>query len=169
MRAMIAHKVYWRFIVYFLIIVGLISGCTKSKITENKQIVTCTISDLSIFPHPNDAGVTLAILAIDKQTKKNRIIRIGDEVCEGYKLYKITPHGIELKNNDGQTEQIAYAKSDVLAEPVVQLEQANRQAVKKAEQLQKYGIPQAMGHIHAVGNSENALVNVFTGTRFTGR
>ena len=158
-----------KYILCLLIIFNLIAGCTKSNVSENKQPASCTLSDLSIFPHPNDAGVTLAILAMDKQTKKNRIIRIGDEVCEGYKLYKITPHGIELKNNDGQTEQIAYTKSDVLAEPVVQLEQANRQAVKKAEQLQKYGIPQAMGHIHAVGNSENALVNVFTGTRFTGR
>ena len=115
----------------------------------------------------NDAGVTLSVLVMDKQTKKNRIIRIGDEVCEGYKLYKITPHSIELKNNDGQTEQIAYTKSDVLAEPVVQLEQANRQAVKKAEQLQKYGIPQAVNHIQVAGTRENTLVNSFAGTRIT--
>ena len=156
-----------KYILCLLIIFSLIAGCTKSKITENKQIVTCNLSDLSIFPHPNDAGVTLSVLVIDKQTKKNRIIKIGDEVCEGYKLYKITRHGIELKNNDGQTEQIAYAKSDVLAEPVVQLEQTNRQAVKKAEQLQKYGIPQAVNHIQVAGTRENTLVNSFAGTRFT--
>ena len=156
-----------KYILCLLIIFSLIAGCTKRNVSKNKQPASCTLSDLSIFPHPNDAGVTLAILAIDKQTKKNRIIRIGDEVCEGYKLYKITPHGIELKNNDGQTEQIAYAKSDVLAEPVVQLEQANRQAVKKAEQLQKYGIPQAVNHIQVAGTRENTLVNSFAGTRFT--
>ena len=65
MRAMIAYKDYRRFIVYFLIIVGLISSCTKSKVIENKQTVNCNLSDLSIFPHPNDAGITLSILAVD--------------------------------------------------------------------------------------------------------
>ena len=81
-----------RFILFVLIIVSLVTGCTKSKITENKQIVTCNLSDLSIFPQPNDAGVILSVLVMDKQTKKNRIIKIGDEVCEGYKLYRIMPN-----------------------------------------------------------------------------
>lgn len=158
-----------KFVVSLLIIVSLCAGCTNSNVPNIEQTLSCNLSDLSIFPHPNDAGVTLAVLAMNKQTKKNRIIRIGNEVCEGYRLYRMMPAGIELKNNDNQTKQIAYTKSDVLAEPVVQLEQKNREAVKKAEKLQKYGIPKTIGHIHAVDNSENALVNVFTGTRFTGR
>lgn len=159
-----------RAFVYTLIFMAVFIGCTERNVSENKQpAVKCNFSDLSIFPHPNDAGVTLAVLAMDKQTKKNRIIRIDGEVCEGYKLYRILPSGVELKNNDDQTKQIAYAKSAIIAKPAIKLEQTNREAVKKAEQLQKYGIPQTMGHIHAYGNSENALVNVFTGTRFTGR
>ncbi|MGC8684794.1 MAG: hypothetical protein ACP5T7_03800, partial [bacterium] len=153
--------------VYALIIISFLTGCSESNMPTNKQTIRCNLSAISIFPHPNDAGITLSILAIDKSTKGARIIRIGDEVCEGYKLYRILPDGIELKNNDEQIKQIAYAKTDVIAEPAIKLEQANRQAIKKAEQLQKYGIPQTMSHVH--GTRENAIVNSFSGTRFTER
>ena len=149
-----------------MILLAFIVGCTESKISNSKETINCNFSDLSIFPHPNGAGVTLAVLAMDKQTKKNRVIRIGNEVCEGYKLYRIMPVGIEIKNDDNQTKQITYASTNILAEPAIKLEQKNRQAVMKAEQLQKYGVPQTMGHI-TYGNRENALVNVIAGTRFT--
>lgn len=108
-----------KFTVSLFIIVSLFAGCTESKVIEHKQTVNCNLSDLSIFPHLNDAGITPTVLAMNKQTKKNRIIRIGDEVCEGYKLYRIMPADIEIKNDDNQTKQILYLKSDVLAEPVV--------------------------------------------------
>ncbi len=74
------------------------------------------------------------------------------------------PNGIELKNND-QTKQIAYSNTNIIAEPAIKLEQANRQAIKKAEQLQKYGIPQAENDIHGTGTRENAVVNSFAGNK----
>ena len=74
------------------------------------------------------------------------------------------PNGIALKNND-QTEQIAYSNTNVIAEPAIKLEQANRRAIKKAEQLQKYGIPQAVNNVHGVGTRENAVVNSFAGNK----
>ena len=89
-----------------LIIAAIVFGCTESKISNNEQSIRCNLSDLNIFPHPNDAGVTLAILAMNENTKKARIIRIGDEVCNGYKLYRIIQEGVELKNNDEQTKEI---------------------------------------------------------------
>ncbi len=81
-RLMIAYKVYRRFMVYLLIIAGLVTGCTKSNVSTNTQTTSCNTSDLSIFPHPNDAGIILTVLAIDKNTRKTRVVRINDEVCD---------------------------------------------------------------------------------------
>jgi len=151
-----------------IFILFAIIGCSKSggpKPSDNIGLPHCNY--LYIFPHPNNAGITLSILTMNKNTKKVRIIGIGNEVCEGYRLYRILPEGIELINNNERTKQIAYASSDIIAEPAIKLEKKNRKAAKKAEQLQKYGIPQTMSHIHGANNSKNAIVNSFSGTKFT--
>jgi len=156
-------------ILYSLLLIMLLVSCTKEKAQVGSLSVHgCNLSTISIFPHPNDAGITLSILVMDRNTKKARFIKIGDEVCGGYRLYRIMPNGIELKYNE-QTKQIAYANTNIIAEPAIKLEQENRQAVKKAEQLQKYGIPQTMDHIHGTVTQGNAIVNSFSGTKFTER
>ncbi len=62
---MIAHKDYLEFMVYLLIIAGLVAGCSKSNVSTNTHTTNCNLSAISVFLHPNDTGITLSILAGD--------------------------------------------------------------------------------------------------------